>query len=298
MSVEEKKSRLHNSRCSYRCGTRNHVAQFCRVSWNLTCNKCRRRHLTVICELSRAVAMTASPRTTEQLITSGTTPPTITTASTCEKGAKSVLLQTGRAWVESGPRRLLARVMLDSGSQRSFIRTDIAKRLRCRALGIEELSWMTFGNAKLQHQLRCQRVSVTLHGRFNDSTVTLEALEVPEVCSATSPPLDTEVLELLCARKHDAADLFDPETWHPDDISILIGSDAYWKVATGSIDRLNEELTAVETSFGWTVPGTSSPHEATTTCALLMSACVECDESAMWRLDTIADKLDVTKSIS
>ncbi|KAH7984209.1 hypothetical protein HPB52_018115 [Rhipicephalus sanguineus] len=189
MSVEEKKARLRNSRCCYRCGTRNHVAQFCRVSRNLTCNKCRRRHLTVLCELSRAVAMTASPRTTEQLVRSGTTPPTVTTASTGEKGAKSVLLQT--------------------------------------------------------------------------------------------------VLELLCARKHDAADLFDPETWHPDDISILIGSDACWKVATGSIDRLNEELTAVETSFGWTVQGTSSPHEATTTSALLMSAGVECDESAMWRLDTI-----------
>ncbi|KAH7947383.1 hypothetical protein HPB52_011162 [Rhipicephalus sanguineus] len=128
--------------------------------------------------------------------------------------------------------------MLDSGSQRSFIRTDVAKRLRCRALGIEELSLMTFGNAKLRHQLRCQRVSVTLRGRFDDSTVTLEALQVPEVCSATSPLLDTEVLELLCARKHDAADLFDPETWHPDDISILIRSDAYWKVATGSIDGL------------------------------------------------------------
>ncbi|KAH7947894.1 hypothetical protein HPB52_016545 [Rhipicephalus sanguineus] len=29
MSVEEKKARLRNSRCCYRCGTRNHVAQFC-----------------------------------------------------------------------------------------------------------------------------------------------------------------------------------------------------------------------------------------------------------------------------
>ncbi|XP_037520910.1 uncharacterized protein LOC119397560 [Rhipicephalus sanguineus] len=295
MSVEEKKARFRNSRCCYRCGTRNHVAQFCRVSRNLMCNKCRRRHLTVLCELSRAVAMTASPRTTEQLITSGTTPPTVTTASTGEKGAKSVLLQTGRVWAESGPRRLLVRVMLDSGSQRSFIRTDVSKRLRCRALGIDELSLVTVGNAKLRHQLRCKRVSVTLRGRFNDSTVTLEALEVPEVCSATSPLLDTEALELLCARKHDAADLFDPETWHPDDISILIGSDAYWKVATGSIDRLNEELTAVETSFGWTVQGASSPHEATTTCALLMSAGVECDESAMWRLDTIGIENQIPK---
>lgn len=66
----------------------------------------------------------------------------------------------------------------------------------------------------------------------------------------TRPPLDPDILELLYAREHDAAVLFDPETWHPDYISILIGSDAYWKVATRMIDCLNQEVNAVEASFG------------------------------------------------
>ncbi|XP_037526248.1 uncharacterized protein LOC119403379 [Rhipicephalus sanguineus] len=183
--------------------------------------------------------------------------------------------------------------MLHSGSQRSFIRTDVAKRLQCKVIGTEELSLVTFGNAKPRNHLRCRRVSVTLRGRFNGSTVTLEALEVPEVCTVTSPPLNIEVLELLSARRYDAADMFDPETWRPEDVSILIGSDAYWKVATGKIDRLNEQLTAVETSFGWTVQGSSSHYEATATSALFLSAGgshQECNESAMWRLDTIGSE--------
>ncbi|XP_037521388.1 uncharacterized protein LOC119398627 [Rhipicephalus sanguineus] len=261
--ADEKRARLLNARCCYKCRMRNHVARFCRVSLNLTCNKCQRRHLTVLCELSRAVNTTAAPTPTVPGGSSGSTSPTVTTASTSATEAKSVLLQTGRVWAESGPRELLVRVMLDSGSQRSFIRTDVSKRLQCKVIGREELSLVTFGNAKPRNHLRCRRVSVTLRGHFNGSTVALEALEVPEVCTVTSPPLNIEVLELLSARRYDAADMFDPETWHPEDVSILIGSDAYWKVATGKNDRLNEQLTAVETSFGWTVQGSSSHYEAT-----------------------------------
>ncbi|KAH7968738.1 hypothetical protein HPB52_010869 [Rhipicephalus sanguineus] len=269
---------------------RNHVARFCRVSLNLTCYKCQRRHLTVLCELSRAVTTTAAPTPTVPSGSSGSTSPTVTTASTGATEAKSVLLQTGRVWAESGPRQLLVRVMLDSDSQRSFIRTDVAKKLQYKVIGTEELSLVTFGNAKPRNHLRCRRVSVTLRGRFNGGTVTLEALEVPEVCTVTSPPLNIEVLELLSARRYDAADMFGAETWQPEDVSILIGSDAYWKFATGKIDRLNEQLTAVETSFGWTAQGSSSHYEATATSALFLSAGgshQECDESAMWRLDTV-----------
>ncbi|KAH7947276.1 hypothetical protein HPB52_009136 [Rhipicephalus sanguineus] len=217
LSADEKRARLLTARCCYKCGMRNHVARFCRVSLNLTCNKCQRRHLTVLCELSRAVTTTAAPAPTVPSGSSGSTSPTVTTAST---------------------------------------------------------------------------------GATEANTVTLEALEVPEVCAVTSPPLNIEVLELLSARRYDAADMFDSETWHPEDVSILMGSDAYWKVATGKIDRLNEQLTAVETSFGWTAQGSSSHYEATATSALFLSAGgshQECNESAMWRLDTIGSENRLSK---
>ncbi|KAG0433326.1 hypothetical protein HPB47_020023 [Ixodes persulcatus] len=39
------------------------------------------------------------------------------------------------------------------------------------------------------------------------------------------------------------------------EVGVLIGSDVYWKVATGHIRRLSEHLTAVHTIFGWMVQG-------------------------------------------
>ncbi|KAH7973100.1 hypothetical protein HPB52_021597 [Rhipicephalus sanguineus] len=52
-------------------------------------------------------------------------------------------------------------------------------------------------------------------------------------------------------------DNFHPDTWHPQEVSVLLGSDIYWKVATGKVDHLTSNLTAVETKFGWTVQGTT-----------------------------------------
>ncbi|KAH7969807.1 hypothetical protein HPB52_021965 [Rhipicephalus sanguineus] len=44
---------------------------------------------------------------------------------------------------------------------------------------------------------------------------------------------------------------------HPQEVSVLLGYDVYWKVATGKVDHLTSNLTAVETKFGWTVQGTT-----------------------------------------
>ncbi|KAH7957284.1 hypothetical protein HPB52_017107 [Rhipicephalus sanguineus] len=100
-----------------------------------------------------------------------------------------------------------------------------------------------------------RQVALTLRGQRRDIAVTAEALEVPEVCAVTSPPLSTDILQLLCDKNYDAADNFHPDTWHPQEVSVLLGSDVYWKVATGKVDHLTSNLTAVETKFGWTVQG-------------------------------------------
>ncbi|KAH7977513.1 hypothetical protein HPB49_002059 [Dermacentor silvarum] len=86
--ADEKRAKLRNAHCCYRCDTRDHVARFCRVSRSLACNKCQRRHLTVLCELSGAVARTANPGATEQRAASGPTSPTVTTASAGNGRAK------------------------------------------------------------------------------------------------------------------------------------------------------------------------------------------------------------------
>ncbi|KAL1478028.1 hypothetical protein MTO96_016901 [Rhipicephalus appendiculatus] len=53
LSGEEKRARLQYANCCFRCGTRNHIARLCRRSIDLRCGTCQRRHLTIVCELSR-----------------------------------------------------------------------------------------------------------------------------------------------------------------------------------------------------------------------------------------------------
>ncbi|KAH7963247.1 hypothetical protein HPB52_020256 [Rhipicephalus sanguineus] len=240
LSAEEKRARLKYANCCFRCGTRNHIARLCRKSINLRCGTCQRRHLTFLCELSTP---------TEDLQSSGGSPAfhepppqpmrNVTTAQSSHVESTPVLLQTGRVWAESGDRRLLVRILLDSGSQRTYIRADVAKILKCSVVGNEELSIVTFGGSN----------------QFGASPVTLEALTIHEICSVTSLPLDPNILHLLGEREYNVADSFQPTTWQPEEISVLIGSDAYWQVTTGRIDRINERLTAIDTTFGWMVQG-------------------------------------------
>ncbi|KAH7951754.1 hypothetical protein HPB52_012518 [Rhipicephalus sanguineus] len=262
LSAEEKRARLRTARCCYRCGLQNHMARFCRRARSIICSKCNRRHLTILCELFTPAAPTRANATTvsqdEPRITGrGTNTPSVTSAPSALSGINAVLLQTGRVWIECGSQKRLVRILLDSGSQRTFIRADVSKDLRCPVMGTEELSLVTFGHSKPREVMRSRRVALTLRGQRRDIVVTVEALEVPEVCAVTSPPLSTDILQLLCDKNYDAADNFHPYTWNAQEVSVLLGSDVYWKVATGKVNRLTSNLTAVETKFGWTVQGTT-----------------------------------------
>ncbi|KAH7957780.1 hypothetical protein HPB52_022662 [Rhipicephalus sanguineus] len=174
-------------------------------SYSLTCGTCRRRHLTILCELSRPVE--GLPLTAESIALGRPSLPslrTVTTAQSTHIASTAVLLQTGRIWAECGTRRLLVRVLLDSVSQRSCIREDAARKLQCSVVGREELSLITFGNSKYQRRLRAERVSVRLRSQFDDAVVELEALTIPEICSVTSPPLENNILQALIAKEYKA----------------------------------------------------------------------------------------------
>ncbi|KAH9378263.1 hypothetical protein HPB48_000138 [Haemaphysalis longicornis] len=127
-SAAEKRARLRNARCCFQCDRRNRVARQCRASRNLTCSTCNGRHLTVLCDVLRPSDHT-TPRPTPQVQAGQGAPPTVVTATSGHSGDTSVLLQMARAWAE-GARRRLVRVLLDTESQRTFIRQDLSKALK------------------------------------------------------------------------------------------------------------------------------------------------------------------------
>ncbi|KAH7944196.1 hypothetical protein HPB52_016992 [Rhipicephalus sanguineus] len=205
---------------------------------SIICSKCNRRHLTILCELYTPASPTRANATTvnqdePRIAWRGTNTPSVTSAPSALSGINAVLLQTGRVWIECGSQKRLVRILLDSGSQRTFIRADVSKDLRCPVIGTEELSLVTFGHSKPREVMRSRRVALTLRGQRRNIAVTMEALEVPEVCAVTSPPLSTDILQLLCDKNYDAADHFHPDTWYAQEVSVLLGSDVYWKQPDG-----------------------------------------------------------------
>lgn len=119
--------------------------------------------------------------------------------------------------------------------------------------------------------------------------ITIEAFEVPKVCAVTSPLLSTDVSLLLCDKNYDAATQLHPDPWQPEEVSVLLGSDVFWKVATGRVHDLFGDLTVIKTKFGCSVQGTMERERSSAyTSALFLFRSTKFvpngDLSAIWHL--------------
>ncbi|KAH7974106.1 hypothetical protein HPB49_010146 [Dermacentor silvarum] len=100
----------------------------------------------------------------------------------CYTGLMPVFLPTGRAWAITQARSVLLRFLLDTGSQRTIVRRDVARALNCPVQGVERFTPFTFGKTHRPVTLTCSRVSVTLRIPHNTNETTIDGLEVPEIC--------------------------------------------------------------------------------------------------------------------
>ncbi|XP_064482904.1 uncharacterized protein LOC135395738 [Ornithodoros turicata] len=173
-----------------------------------------------------------------------------------------ILLQTARATASARPssRRRLIRILLDGGSQRTFIRKDVSAKLHCSTSGYEELTIFALGR-RANNENVSRRVKVALTPPLSAQSLELEALEIEDLCMGSLPIPDGNLIKELSQSNMTLAD----DTVHRLEIpgiSILIGCDYYWSVVTGKVRKLRRGLVAVETIFGWVLQGpTPSNHE-------------------------------------
>ncbi|KAH7977361.1 hypothetical protein HPB49_000945 [Dermacentor silvarum] len=210
LTLEAKRRKLQGRRRCFRCAKRNHVATECRSARNLQCSHCAGQHLTSLCNVCTVTENEAKRLGSASLSVqraSGPesigTPPRVTSVSASGTGVMSILL----------------RLLLDTGSQRTFIRRDVARALNCPVQGVERLTIFTFA----QH---------------STNETTIDALEVPEISAVTSPPADSAIITMMTHHGLVPVDArSEAKTFREDEISILIGSDFYWVVVTGQTSR-------------------------------------------------------------
>ncbi|XP_064481411.1 uncharacterized protein LOC135394547 [Ornithodoros turicata] len=239
--------RLRRSRRCFRCAKENHTARVCRSVKGLKCERCSGRHLTVLCRQG-------SQKTTDgTVVASGTW-------QHCSPYPQVVLLQTGYAILcTTDGRRKPIRILIDGGSQRTFIKKPLSRKMQLPIVGREDLAINTVGKAGKQSLH--SRVSVTLRSQYTSQEVSFEALEIPEICISNLPHIDVKALDCLRNTGIQLADVAVasvPST----EISILLGADFYGAVVTGKQMRLQGNLIALETTFGWTLQGPAGDYSS------------------------------------
>ncbi len=262
--VGTRKQILRKSGRCFNCLRRGHILRFCRATSK--CHQCRGKHHVSICDSHKtcgaqhgdipSLAQTGELAQPTRL-NPGAPPytPTTTTATLCSGQQKSVLLQTARSVLQNPkrPRRLAeVRLLLDSGSQKSYL-TERAKQLiRLEPSREQRLSIATFGTQQGQTKV-CPVVEVSMRLK-GYSTMMLSLYVVPTICEPlTSQPIKACVQQSKAYFGLDLADQSDGE--HDLPIDMLIGADYYWELVTGSICRVDGGPTAVHTKLGWVLSG-------------------------------------------
>ena len=198
------------------CLLRGHRANDCQS--HRKCRKCRRKHHQSLCEQGSTFQPSANTNSNEASV-----PATPHTTTAVAKTRNNILLQTARSKAYTANNQLVpVYVLLDSGSQRSYITNSLKVRLKLEPLSQERLALNTFGNTGCMRE-GCDLVVVTLQGRRGED-IKIPVLSFPAICL----PLQTAVVvdQYSHLRDLDLAN-YDADKGCSDSIDILIGSDYY-----------------------------------------------------------------------
>lgn len=251
--IAARKDVLRKSGRCYVCLRKNHISRDCRSSSN--CRVCRGRHHVSICprretERGRSVpseshGSSGTPNTGRPtgISSEGSTP-----TNTMYVGSQTpILLQTAKMQLTkpgSMMPHLVARAIMDSGSQRTYVTSHLRDQLNLPTIRKESLRIKTFGAAEAQNT-SCDVVELGVVTEENEM-LKLTALVVPFICNPlTSQPINYAAQSydhLIGLKLADSA-----ETSDVLEIDLLIGSDSYWKMVTGRVVRGDSGPTAIHT---------------------------------------------------
>ena len=263
--TNSRKEILKRDRRCLVCLRRGHRNDQCQQ--NKSCRRCQGNHHQSLCERSFQPVGTTPPVHTNsnlagesrsrneertELNDQNSNAASVNhTTTTSVKGPYKVLLQTAATYAQglndSSP--VPVRILLDSGSQRSYVTTALKERLKLAALKTETLNLNTFGDDRFTRQ-RCELVKLSLRGKEDD--VEISALCFPKICSPLSTSLDVSRYPHLQGLDFADASVVDGSQ---QNIDILIGSDFYFEILTGEVVRGDSGPVAVNSKFGWVVSG-------------------------------------------
>ena len=237
--VNQRKDIVRKNRLCYKCLFQGHAIRNCRSKRN--CFKCKSSsHHTAICmKDEQKKEMDGDTEKTSQNVVSSST---------------SVLLQTARGMVSDNAekRRVPIKILLDAGSQRTYLSERVVKQLKLHPKGSKSVVVNTFGNEKGKSDVY-NEYEFCVKNDKRGCHLYMTGFAVPFICS----PLMDQKVELVenvfpMLQSLDLSDIGEKS----GEIDLLIGADYYWSVVDGETKRCgNDGLVAVNSRLGWVLSG-------------------------------------------
>ena len=278
---EKKIDILKRKGACFRCLKKGHSSKNCKSK--IKCLLCNYSHHVVMCSRLKDTNKDIKGPKLDELATKVVCIDKETETLTAQE-RNGTLLQTLIVKVKSKNNSYkLARLLLDSGSQRSYITKDGVAKLDLEKICQETLSHSLFGGTKTKLQEHGV-YDVTLLSCDEKFEIKVTMLDQERICNFV-PKLSKEHLSLL---ELGNVRLSDADHDIPD-VKILLGADVMGKLLTGNIKKLEEDLFAMETKLGWTVMGKTKSrngHDVASTLCCLNGISIP----DLWSLEAIGIK--------
>lgn len=253
LSIQQKRELLKKEGRCYLCLQTAHRISEC--TKKIRCGHCKGKHSLALCYKIHQIK-----ENNDNINVNSTD--VITAVSPCGSHKNEeigILLQTACVNISHNGYYDNARILLDCGSMRSFISVEKSRKLHLPIIRREKLSVFSFGDKKPLEKL-FNVVKVKLENKHDSNlNLELELLEIENISTAHIPPLNSNLLnknkhlKRLHLADYNAGNKTEP-------ISILIGADFYFLAVTGRIEKINRDLVASETLFGWCLLGKNDPY--------------------------------------
>lgn len=237
MSLKSKQDLLHGKGVCQKC-LKKHTSSNCQSFTK--CSGCYKQHFHIMCPESPKNREKPKPVTSSSNHISVSNVPNI----------KQVLLKTILVKVKSNVGERTVRVLFDDGSQQSYVKSTVAKALKCLEHGKYFERNTLFGGvlSNVEERTVYQIQIESLNGKVKRN------LDLPAKKQLTGEILkipDGPWMEELKQRDIDINDY----NSSGEDVDILIGADLHPFLVLDQSINLKCGLKAVKTIFGWTILG-------------------------------------------
>ena len=278
MSYGLKKRKILEKKACLSCLKGGHLAKSCKSY--LKCIVCQKKHVTLMCP-----DLEANKKPTEVKRPNNPELEQVTVVHSQLNCTNEVLLQTLKCVIRNKDRQKTVRVLLDPGSQKSYILERTAQQLGIKSKGEVKLCHLLFGGYKevQRHSL----YEIEIEGSFNKHCAQVKVLSQQKICGGIPRMSKGPWMAELKKNRIFVDDLGSDQ----EEIELLIGSDYYAQWLTGRRHCLENGLVALETCFGWTLSGklVKVQSEDDSDAAMLVTSMLvtEASVAELWNLEAI-----------